>query len=45
MHYAKWIDNDAYRHPLTVGEGEVLADLIARIVTESPHYAENGYWA
>jgi integrase len=48
-HYAKWVDDDAYRHPLTVGEGEVPADLIARIATESPHksphYAENGYSA
>ncbi|MCH8083366.1 MAG: site-specific integrase [Myxococcales bacterium] len=30
-HYAKWIDDDAYRHPLTVGDGEVPADLIERI--------------
>jgi hypothetical protein len=35
-HYAKWVDDDAYRHPLTVGEGEVPADLLARIATESP---------
>ena len=30
-HYARWIDDDAHRHPLTVGDGEVPADLIARI--------------
>ena len=36
-HYAKWIEDDAYRRPLVVGEGEVPADFIARIADESPH--------
>ncbi len=36
-HYAKWVDDDAYRHPLTVGEGEVPADLIARIIEIVPN--------
>ena len=44
-HYAKWVDDGAYRHPLAVGECEVPADLIARIATESPHLVEKGHSA
>jgi integrase len=44
-HYAKWIDDDADRRPMEVGEGEVPADLIARIADESPHPAESHFSA
>jgi integrase len=30
-HYAKWVEEDGYRRPLEVEEGEVPADLLARI--------------
>jgi hypothetical protein len=30
-HYAKWCAGDSYRAPLEVREGEVPADLLARI--------------
>ncbi len=30
-HYARWVANDVYRGSLEVGEGEVPADLLARI--------------
>ena len=30
-HYARWIDADGYRRPMTVEDGEVPADLLARI--------------
>jgi integrase len=36
-HYAKWVEEDGYRRPLEVEEGEVPPDLIARIAEESPH--------
>ena len=43
-HYARWAGGDAYRSPLGVGEGEVPADLLARLAAESPqnpHTAAN----
>ena len=30
-HYAKWIESDGYREPLTIQAGEVPADLLARL--------------
>jgi hypothetical protein len=30
-HYARWVDDDAYRRPMAVEEGEVPADLLARL--------------
>jgi len=31
-HYAKWVEGDAYREPMTLLPGEVPADLLARVV-------------
>ena len=30
-HYAKWIGDDDYREPMRLQEGEVPADLLARL--------------
>jgi hypothetical protein len=30
-HYAKWIGDDDYREPMPLAEGEVPADLLARL--------------
>ena len=38
-HYAKWCGGDEYREPTRLEEGEVPADLLARIAEESPHEA------
>jgi integrase len=35
-HYARWVEGSDYRRPLEVREGEVPADLLARICIESP---------
>ena len=32
---AKWIEGDEYREPMALLDGEVPADLIARVVEES----------
>jgi len=37
-HYAKWCGGDDYRDPLTPRDGELPADLLARIPAESPSY-------
>jgi hypothetical protein len=31
-HYAKWVEGDGYREPMTLQPGEVPADLLARVV-------------
>lgn len=36
-HYARWAGGDSYRRPLEVGEGEVPADLLARLAEDSHH--------
>jgi integrase len=39
-HYARWAGGNTYRSPLTVGEGEVPADLLSRLQIhppQSPH--------
>ena len=33
-HYAKWVASDRYREPMALIEGEVPADLLARMVAE-----------
>ena len=38
-HYAKWCGGDDYRDPLTPRDGELPADLLARIPAESPSYS------
>jgi hypothetical protein len=38
-HYAKWIEGDQYRESMALLEGEVPADLIARVVAESHNAA------
>ena len=35
-HYARWAGGDAYRNPLTVQDGEVPADLLARMAGRLP---------
>ncbi len=35
-HYARWTGGNTYRSPLNVGDGEVLADLLARFQIPSP---------
>ena len=35
-HYARWVGEDVYREPLTLRDGEVPADFIARFSSESP---------
>ncbi len=35
-HYARWTGGNTYRSPLEVGEGEVPADLLARLQIPSP---------
>jgi len=45
-HYAKWVEGDTYREPMTLLPGEVPADLLARVVEGAeeadsrtpPHY-------
>ncbi len=41
-HYARWTGGNTYRSPLNVGEGEVPADLLARLQIhppqKSPHF-------
>ena len=37
-HYAKWCGGDDYRNPLAPRDGELPADLLARIPAESPSY-------
>jgi integrase len=41
-HYAKWIEGDQYRESMALLEGEVPADLIARVVEESHNDSHNG---
>ena len=38
-HYARWAGGDSYRNPLEVGDGEVPADLLARLSAKCPHFA------
>ena len=33
-HYAKWVEGDGYRVPMRLRDGEVPADLLARIGDE-----------
>ena len=40
-HYAKWCGGDDYRDPLTPRNGELPADLLARIPAESPSYSRH----
>ncbi len=35
-HYAKWIGDDDYREPMRLREGEVVADLLARLPADVP---------
>ncbi len=35
-HYAKWIGDDDYREPMRLEEGEVPADLLARLPEKVP---------
>ena len=43
-HYARWAGGDLYRAPMQLEEGEVPADLLARLVEspQSPHTNDNG---
>ena len=40
-HYAKWCGGDDYRNPLAPRDGELPADLLARIPAESPSYSRH----
>jgi integrase len=40
-HYAKWCGGDDYRDPLAPRDGELPADLLARIPAESPSYSRH----
>ena len=35
-HYARWVEGDGYRASMTVGPGEVPADLLVRITKVTP---------
>ncbi len=41
-HYAKWIESDHYREPVALLDGEVPADLLARMVAEIHNDSHNG---
>lgn len=38
-HYARWIGGAEYRDPMTLAPGEVPADFLARLPSDSPHPA------
>ena len=41
-HYAKWVESDRYREPVALLDGEVPADLIARMAVEIHDESHNG---